>query len=139
MNLSDYLNDNPAVALCAVDVTDDSVLSTLPSLQISIGDTVDIDTADIPESQVSVIYSRHVSATQAPLISIKISLRIICTMNEEGVKLSKNDVLELLKADKTIISMCAAKASLLLSQLTTLMAGNTPIVTPPTFVANNDD
>lgn len=60
-------------------------------------------------------------------------------MNEEGVKLSKNDVLELLKADKTIISMCAAKASLLLSQLTTLMAGNTPIVTPPTFVANNDD
>ena len=33
MNLSDYLNDNPAVALCAVDVTDDSVLSTLPSLQ----------------------------------------------------------------------------------------------------------
>ena len=63
MNLSDYLNDNPAVALCAVDVTDDSVLSTLPSLQISIGDTVDIDTADIPESQVSFIYSRHVSAT----------------------------------------------------------------------------
>ena len=55
------------------------------------------------------------------------------------MKLSKNDVLELLKADKTIISMCAAKASLLLSQLTTLMAGNTPIVTPPTFVANNDD
>ena len=72
MNLSDYLNDNPAVALCAVDVTDDSVLSTLPSLQISIGDTVDIDTADIPESQVSVIYSRHVSATPAPLNSINI-------------------------------------------------------------------
>ena len=139
MNLSDYLNDNPAVALCAVDVTDDSVLSTLPSLQISIGDTVDIDTAAIPESQVPAIYSRYVSATPEPLISKNISFRIICTMNEEGVKLSKNDVLELLKADKTIISMCAAKASLLLSQLTTLMSGNTPIVTPPTFVANNDD
>lgn len=134
MNLSDYLNDNPAVALCAVDVTDDSVLSTLPSLQISIGDTLDIDTAENPDGQVSVIYSRRVSATPEPLISINISFRIICTLNDEGMKLDKNDILELLRKDKKVISMCAAKASLLLSQLTTLMAGGTPIVTPPTFV-----
>lgn len=82
----------------------------------------------------SVIYSRRVSATPEPLISINISFRIICTLNDDGMKLNKNDILELLKADKKIISMCAAKASLLLSQLTTLMAGNTPVVTPPTFV-----
>lgn len=134
MNLFDYLNDKPAVALCAVDAVDDSVLSKLPSLQISIGDTLDIDTAENPDGQVSVIYSRRVSATPEPLISINISFRIICTLNDEGMKLDKNDVLELLRKDKKVISMCAAKASLLLSQLTTLMAGGTPIVTPPTFV-----
>mgnify|MGYP000000886656 FL=1 len=134
MNLFDYLNDKPAVALCAVDALDDSVLSKLPSLQISIGDNIDIDTAENPEGQVSVIYSRRVSATPEPLISINISFRIICTLNDEGMKLDKNDILELLRKDKKVISMCAAKASLLLSQLTTLMAGNTPIVTPPTFV-----
>lgn len=134
MNLFDYLNDKPAVALCAVDAVDDSVLSKLPSLQISIGDTLDIDTAENPDGQVSVIYSRSVSATPEPLISINISFRIICTLNDEGMKLDKNDILELLRKDKKVISMCAAKASLLLSQLTTLMAGGTPIVTPPTFV-----
>lgn len=134
MNLFDYLNDKPAVALCAVDAVDDSVLSKLPSLQISIGDTLDIDTAENPEGRVSVIYSRRVSATPEPLISINISFRIICTLNDEGMKLDKNDILELLRKDKKVISMCAAKASLLLSQLTALMAGGTPIVTPPTFV-----
>ena len=79
MNLFDYLNDKPTVALCAVDALDDSVLSKLPSLQISIGDNIDIDTAENPEGQVSVIYSRRVSATPEPLISINISFRIIIT------------------------------------------------------------
>ena len=83
MNLFDYLNDKPAVALCAVDALDDSVLSKLPSLQISIGDNIDIDTAENPEGQVSVIYSRRVSATPEPLISINNSFRIICTQNDD--------------------------------------------------------
>lgn len=139
MNLLDYLNDKPAVALCAVDAVDNSILSKLTSLQISICDTVNIDTEKSPDGQVFAIYSRHVSATPEPLISINISFRIVCALNDEGMKLSENDILKMLKSDKRIISMCTAKASLLLSQLTTLMAGNTPIVTPPTFVNSNDD
>lgn len=138
MKLSECLDDRPLISLRSVDALDNSVLSKSNSLQLNIYDTVSVDTEESPSNFVFVVYSRHVSSVPEPFISANISFRIICKLNETGLNLSREDVAKMVKEDGSTVSMCAAKASLLLSQLTSLMASDTPVVTPPSFVVEDN-
>lgn len=105
------------------------------NVNIEIHDSITAE-YDTSSSSVCAIFTRRLSSTPNYVdISVAFSIRYPLEVSDIS-DIKDKDFASLVINDKTAISSCTSRASLMISQITNMMFSNVPIITPPEMITD---